>query len=165
MHQNILMNEKEFEISYYKPGTLERSKLIYVIIGAHSDGKWLFVRHKDRQTWELPAGHIEKDESPDEAALRELYEETGSSNAFLEPLFDYTIRTNGRTGSGRLYYGKVIERRELPESEIAEIRIAEESPQPATYPDAHRSFLEVLEKHHRNVLRRNDISGRSAPWK
>ncbi len=141
------MSKENFNISYYKPGTLETNRLIYVIIGARTGGKWIFVRHRDRHTWELPAGHIEEGESPDAAARRELYEETGTIQAHISPLYDYTVETNERSGAGRLYFAEVIKRDELPESEIGEIRISVISPEPATYPEAHRSFLEVLDKH------------------
>ena len=141
------MSIEGFKIKYHKPGSLERDRLIYVIIGARTDGKWIFVRHRDRQTWELPAGHIEEGESPDAAARRELYEETGTIQAHIRPLFDYTVETNGRYGAGRLYLAEVIKRADLPESEIGEIQIAAVSPEPATYPEAHRSFLKVLDKH------------------
>lgn len=39
-------------------------------------GRVLFVEHPERG-WEIPGGHLEEDESPEAALLRELYEETG----------------------------------------------------------------------------------------
>ncbi len=51
--------------------------LTYVVIGTRYLDKWVFVRHKLRRTWEIPGGHIEEDETPLEAAQRELQEETG----------------------------------------------------------------------------------------
>ena len=41
------------------------------------DGKVLLHRHKKLGMWLPPGGHIERDELPDDAALREVYEETG----------------------------------------------------------------------------------------
>lgn len=39
--------------------------------------KILLVKHKKFNKWVQPGGHIEKDEFPEETALREVYEETG----------------------------------------------------------------------------------------
>ncbi len=39
--------------------------------------KILLVKHKDYDRWTQPGGHIEKGEIPEEAAAREVYEETG----------------------------------------------------------------------------------------
>jgi 8-oxo-dGTP diphosphatase len=42
-----------------------------VIMARYGDG-WLFCRHKQRITWEIPGGHRESDEDIDAAARREL---------------------------------------------------------------------------------------------
>ena len=39
--------------------------------------KILLVKHKKNRRWTQPGGHIEDDETPEETALREVYEETG----------------------------------------------------------------------------------------
>jgi 8-oxo-dGTP diphosphatase len=48
----------------------------------------------------IPGGFIREDESPEEAALRELYEETGVRNVFLEQL--YTFGDPKRDPRGRV---------------------------------------------------------------
>lgn len=138
---------KEFNIKYYKAGSVALEDLTYVIIGAREGENWIFVRHSERKSWELPAGHIEPGESAEHAAERELFEETGTRLAKIRPLRDYSVTTNGSILYGRLFFADVRQRGPIPVSEIAEIRIAPSSPEPATYPDAHRSFLAVLEKY------------------
>jgi 8-oxo-dGTP diphosphatase len=54
-------------------------------------GKWVFCKHKKRDVWENPGGHIDEEETPLEAAKRELYEETGAINFDIEPLCDYYV--------------------------------------------------------------------------
>ena len=39
-------------------------------------GEVLFVEHPERG-WEIPGGHLEEDEGPEEALIREVREETG----------------------------------------------------------------------------------------
>jgi 8-oxo-dGTP pyrophosphatase MutT (NUDIX family) len=41
------------------------------------EGKVLLHHHRKLRMWLPPGGHIEKDELPDEAAVREVWEETG----------------------------------------------------------------------------------------
>ncbi len=48
-------------------------------------GRWLMVYHQERR-WELPGGRIEKGESIEEAALRELEEEANISGEVVESI-------------------------------------------------------------------------------
>jgi 8-oxo-dGTP diphosphatase len=32
------------------------------------NGQWLYVRHKERQTWEIPGGHREENENINDTA-------------------------------------------------------------------------------------------------
>lgn len=49
------------------------------------DGRLLLVFHRKHQVWIYPGGHVEKDETPDEACLREIREETGLSCRITSP--------------------------------------------------------------------------------
>ncbi|MCF8226799.1 MAG: NUDIX domain-containing protein [Bacteroidales bacterium] len=138
---------KEISLQLLDPESIPLKDLTYVVIGARENDRWVFVRHKDRETWELPAGHIEKSETAREAALRELYEETGINKVEIYALHDYSVDINDRLFFGRIYYASVKERLPKPPSEIAEIQVMTDTPLPATYPEAHSMFMEVLEKH------------------
>ena len=47
------------------------------------DKKILLVKHKKFDRWLQPGGHIEDDETPEEAAMREVFEETGIKTKLL----------------------------------------------------------------------------------
>jgi 8-oxo-dGTP diphosphatase len=131
------------------PASIEESKLFYVVIAAREKGKWVFVRHRDRSTWEMPAGHIEAGENADQAAEREMREETGATKFSLEYLCDYQVTVNEKTESGRLYVAEIHERESLLEYEIGEVRLASDLPSSLTYPKVQT----VLFEHAKELLR------------
>jgi 8-oxo-dGTP diphosphatase len=141
----VMMNG--VDITLLPAGEVPLKELTYVVIGAREEDKWIFVRHRERESWELPAGHIEKNEQALEAAKRELYEETGTVKAELHMLNDYSVTIRGKVNYGRIFFAKVEERGPLPESEIGEILVTEETPLPATYPEAHKVFVRLLENY------------------
>jgi 8-oxo-dGTP diphosphatase len=142
---------KDIEITLLQAKSIPPTDLTYVVIGARENDKWIFVRHRERQSWELPAGHIEKNEEAREAAMRELYEETGTTASEMSVLTDYRVSIRGKVLFGRLFFAYIKERGQLPASEIGEIIVAGESPAPATYPEAHKIFLRLLETHIRQT--------------
>jgi 8-oxo-dGTP diphosphatase len=93
------------------------------------------VRHRLRETWEMPAGHIENDESALSAAKRELYEETGATHFSLRTVCDYSCDWQGETKSGRIFFANIQQLGILPEMEIAEVKLFNNLPEELTYPD------------------------------
>ena len=128
-------------------GSVADPDLTYVIMGARYREEWIFVRHRERQSWELPAGHIEAGEHPDLAAERELFEETGARDADLMAVSDYLVIDGSRQAYGRLYLAEVKELGALPEHEIAEIRLSAELPQQLTYPEVQGVLFSLLTLH------------------
>lgn len=136
----------------YNFGEIDNCRFDFAVIHAVYQGKWIFVRHKDRETWEIPGGHREINEDINITASRELYEETGSLKYNLEPVCDYSVTKEGVTTFGRLFYAEVTELGQLPESEINEIALMTEIPDLLTYPD-------ILPHLHKRVLRYLDEKG------
>ena len=115
----------------------EENKLKYAVICARYQGKWIFCRHKCRETWELPGGHREAGETAMEAALRELYEETGATEAIITPVCIYKVFNHGL-----LCLAEIKNLSQIPEnSEIAEIRMLDTVPQELTYAGVHDRLL------------------------
>jgi len=126
------------------PGSVDDSELTYVVMGASYRGEWIFVRHRERQTWEMPAGHIEAGEGPDRAAVRELYEEAGVVNSSLTVVSDYHVIDGSRRAFGRLYLAEVKELEPLPDHEIEEIKLSVKLPLQLTYPEVQTLLFSLL---------------------
>lgn len=60
----------------------------------NGQGQLLMGKRNDNERYTLPGGHIEEGESPHDAAVRELYEETGLRSQSLSFLKEYAL-TNG----------------------------------------------------------------------
>ena len=65
--------------------------LKFAVIIAKFQGKWVFCKHRQRDTYELPGGHREAGESILDAAKRELQEETGALDFSLVPVCAYSV--------------------------------------------------------------------------
>lgn len=129
-------------------GMISEEKLKYVVICVQSRGKWIFSRHKQRMSWDIPGGHIEHGESVLSAAERELFEETGLKTRRLTPICDYYAEQSPTDYAyGRLYF--CITNRFLSppqEFEMAETRLFENIPKNLTHKEIHNLlYLKALE--------------------
>ncbi len=115
------------------PLGLDTKQFKFVVIVTKYQDKWVFVRHRKRETWEIPGGHIDEGETPDEAASRELMEETGAVKFEIKPFCDYSALKGDKFGVSRLYFANIEEIGPLPESEIGEVAFFDEIPEKLTH--------------------------------
>lgn len=142
------------KVKIYPVHQKREKKLKYVIIGArYMFREWIFVRHRERSTWELPAGHIEPDENAIEAAKRELYEETGSLCYAVIPLFDYSVRKGWSKKFGRVFLADLERWDPLPEYEIAEKIHQLHLPDELTYPQIQPLLFDEIKKRSSGKIR------------
>lgn len=117
------------------PGTMGGYK--YVVVLSFYEGRILLSRHKERETWETQGGHIEPGESPENAARRELFEESGAVDFDMEPVCDYFARDKDDLSfaTGMVFRAEIRKLREIPHSEMVEVRSFARLPENLTYPD------------------------------
>lgn len=124
----------DFTVHFYDEAPADVRQKYAVIIAKHG-GQLIWCRHRDRDTWEVPGGHIEAGESAIEAAARELQEETGATDFTLTPVCWYQLHfEDGGMGSASLLCAAEVHAFGELHAEIAEVRLFDEPPERLTYP-------------------------------
>lgn len=136
------------EVKFYD--TVEDKLLKFAVIVAKSNGKWVFCKHKERDTYECPGGHRETGENIDDTAKRELYEETGAINYNIKPICVYSVTApdnfNGAETFGKLYFADITTFEAELHSEIEKIELFDELPTKWTYPQIQPLLLKEVER-------------------
>ena len=128
------------EVRFYDE--VEDSLLKFAVIIARSGGKWVFCRHRERTTLEVPGGHREPGENINQTAQRELREETGAKDFVIRPVCVYSVVRDDGESFGGLYYGEIFSFGAL-HSEIEEIFLLEEPPvNNWTYPEIQPKLIQ-----------------------
>lgn len=134
------------ETKVYKLGTVKDELLKIAVIISRYKGKLVYVRHKERETWEIAGGHRELGEDINDTAIRELKEETGAVKFSIKPIHDYSVeREIGCKNYGRLYFAEIEEMGELPNFEIEEVKLFDNIPKNLTYPQIRPILINILE--------------------
>ena len=124
------------EVKFYNE--VDDSLLKFSVIIAKTNNKWVFCKHRERNTYEVPGGHREDGESIMDTAKRELYEETGAIEYTLKPVCVYSVTApdnfNGEETFGMLYYADIQSFEPELHSEIERIVITDQLVDQWTYP-------------------------------
>ena len=120
------------EVRFYD--TVNDELLKFAVIISQSNGKWVFCKHKERDTYEVPGGHREAGEDIFETAKRELQEETGAIKFEIKPICVYSVtgktRVNdtGEETFGLLCFAEITEFAKELHSEMEKVVLMDELP-------------------------------------
>lgn len=135
-------------VNFYEE--VEDNLLKFAVIIAQTEGGYVFCKHRERDTWEIPGGHREPGENILDTARRELFEETGAVDFDIRPVCVYSVihkdNFDGQESFGMLYYADIRSFEGELHSEIGEILITDELPEKWTYPHIQPKLLEEAEK-------------------
>ncbi len=129
----------KLKIKFYNE--INNKDLKFAVIMTRYNGRWIFCKHKERETYEIPGGHREIDETILDTAKRELQEETGAIEFDIEPISVYSVtgknrvNSNGSETFGMLFYAEVHSFKGTLEDEIEKIEFFNSIPINLTYPE------------------------------
>ena len=138
------------EVKFYDK--VDDELLKFAVIISKTNGKWVFCKHRERDTYEVPGGHRESGEDILTAAKRELREETGAVDFDIKPVCIYSVKGKTRVNEnvddesfGMLFIADIFSFEEL-HSEIESILITEHLVDNWTYPLIQPKLLEEAER-------------------
>lgn len=136
------------KVNFYD--SVDDENLKFAVIISKTDNKWVFCKHRERETYEVPGGHREKGEDILTTAKRELYEETGAIDFCLKPIGVYSVTTIDELSEtetfGMLYFADIKSFENDLHSEIEKIIITDVLPHNWTYPLIQPLLIEQAEK-------------------
>ena len=136
------------EVKFYD--SVDDQLLQFAVIIAKYNHKWIFCKHKNRNTLEIPGGNRETGETIIETAKRELYEETGALDFDIKPICVYSViqsdNFDGKETFGMLFYADVKTFEKELHNEIEKIIFTEDLVENWTYPNIQPKLIEEVKK-------------------
>ena len=134
----------ELKCEIHPFGSLE--PLRFVVVCSFYQGKFFLSFHSGHESWETQGGHIEEGETPEKAAKRELFEESGVRNAELIPVCDYIAYDSEGSANGRVYAAIIHQTGTLPSNEMSKVQVFNALPENLTYPNVTPVLFEESRK-------------------
>ena len=138
------------EVQFYD--SVDDSLLKFAVIISKANGKWVFCKHRERDTYEVPGGHREENETILETAKRELREETGAVDFEIKPICVYSVKGKTRVNEnindesfGMLFVAHIASFENI-NSEIEKFIIVDELVDNWTYPLIQPKLIAEAEK-------------------
>ena len=134
------------QVKFYS--SVDDSLLRFAVIATRCGNRWVFCKHKMRRTYEIPGGHREGGETIEQAARRELQEETGAEDFSIRPICVYSVigkncvNSRGDEQFGMLYYAEVNRFEPLQDFEMQSVHLFDELPTEWTYPEIQPKLIE-----------------------
>lgn len=97
-------NGGEVHLSFQRNSFKERPLHVFII--CRYKGKWLLTNHKERGL-EFPGGKLEAGESIEQAAIREVFEETGARIRNLHFVGEYEVKSPSNSFVKAIFFAKV----------------------------------------------------------
>ena len=150
--KSMIINKPTIPVVDVNKKYVDDSLLKFAVIISKASGKWVFCKHKERDTYEIPGGHREEGESILDTAKRELREETGAIDFKINPICVYSVKGKTRVNKnandesyGMLYIADIYSFEEI-HSEIEKIILTDGLVDNWTYPLIQPKLIQEAQK-------------------
>lgn len=92
------------ELSFNENAFEDSAKHVFII--CQFQDTWLLTKHKSRGL-EFPGGKVEEGETLEEAARREVYEETGASLMAMKKIAQYRVTSDKESFVKAVFWGEI----------------------------------------------------------
>ena len=133
---NIRGDNGEIEIDFTKESIEDLSNFDGSLVITFYNGNYVMTYHPKRNGWEFPAGSRKGEETSEECAKRETFEETGAILKTLEPIGIYTIKSKEKIFKTIIFIGDVERFEPKPHwSETNLVKLFDSLPNKVSYSD------------------------------
>ena len=138
------------EVKFYDQVSDELLK--FAVIISKTNGKWVFCKHKERDTYEVPGGHREENETILDTAKRELKEATGALDFSVSPICVYSVtgknkvNETGEETYGMLFFADIKTFENELHSEMEKVLITDSLVENWTYPLIQPKLIEEAKR-------------------
>ncbi len=130
------------QLGWHTLREIPEEQITFAVHIAVMNARVVMVRHRSRDTWELPGGRREPGELIRDTALRELTEECGACDPRIDCLGVYSVTLGPEHSYGLLCHSRFTEMvGPDPELEIAEAHAFGLLPEAWTYPEIQGALL------------------------
>lgn len=145
----IIINRPDLmggEINFHTIEDMKVRDVQNVLVVANFNGKWIFIRYKESDGWELPSGKCHADEEISKTAEGILIEKIGAKTFILSPVCMYSIARKNGVSYGALFYSEITEFWDILDTETIEVKGFDEMPDILTYPLIHAELFRKIKE-------------------
>lgn len=135
---------------------MEASKKKHSVLGiafSNERQKVLILKRRDVPMWVLPGGGVDQGETPDEAVLREIFEETGFKTKVKKKAAEYSP-INNLTRTTHVYECEIVEGEMTTGAETKEVKFCSFEELPENFFVLHRVWLQDALLNQAETIRR-----------
>jgi 8-oxo-dGTP diphosphatase len=130
----------------------EKGQAVYGIIFNSTKTEVLLIKRRDIPVWVLPGGGLDKRETPEEGAMREVLEETGFKSSIVKKVAEY-IPVNKMTQFSHLFECQIMSGSMKTGAETKDVRFFPLNALP-DLPPPYEKWIRDATANHSTILRK-----------